>query len=93
MSTTPTKKAATAKKAAAKKAAATSSSSAPADATAAPAKRGVGVGQLVKHTFDDIPSGTEVTVHGIVAEITDDGALVVPLGAGAVVPVDQLQAL
>jgi hypothetical protein len=52
----------------------------------------VSPGQLVEHVFEDIPTGAEVTQLGLVVEVTEDGAYVVPLPAGAVVPLEQLRA-
>lgn len=50
-------------------------------------------GQLVKHTYDDIPTGRKITTRGIITDITDDGAYVAPLESAAVIPLDQLRAL
>lgn len=58
-----------------------------------PSTHQLGVGQLVKHTYEDVPTASTVTTVGIVTEITDDGAYVAPLSSAAVVPLDQLRAL
>jgi hypothetical protein len=73
-----------------KKAAASTSTD---DTAEKPAKRGIGVGQVVAHSYHDIPSGSWVQQAGIVVALTDDGAVVAPLAEPAVVPLAELQAL
>jgi hypothetical protein len=91
MPSTPRKTTA-AKKAAATRAPAAGDNTGDSEAPA-PKRSSVHVGQLVEHTYTDLPSGTEVTQRGIVTGISDDGATVAPLPDVAVIPLDQLTAL